>query len=61
MLPCISIGIVQGAEDEGDFDYDSYTYQTRIRFLENRLDRMDKQMNTTGINIIGGLEHIQNY
>ena len=59
MLPCISIGIVQGAEDEGDFDYDSYTYQTRIRFLENRLDRMDKQMNTTGINIIGGLEHIQ--
>tara|TARA_Y100000768_G_scaffold387688_1_gene379815 strand:+ start:3636 stop:7781 length:4146 start_codon:yes stop_codon:yes gene_type:complete len=59
LLPCISIGVVQGVEGEGDFDYDSYTYQTRIRYLENRLDRMDRQMNTTGINIIGGLEHIQ--
>jgi predicted acyltransferase (DUF342 family) len=60
LLPCISIGVVQGVEAEGEFDYESYSYQNRIRYLENRLDKMDKQMNTTGINIIGGVDYIQN-
>ena len=59
MLPCISIGTTEGGGDEADFDYDSYSYQTRIRYLENRLDAMDRKMNTTGINIIGPLAHIQ--
>tara|TARA_Y100000741_G_scaffold363129_1_gene350647 strand:- start:455 stop:1732 length:1278 start_codon:yes stop_codon:yes gene_type:complete len=59
MLPCISIGIVQGSLGEGDFDYESYSYQNRIRYLENRLDKMDKQMNTTEINIIGNVDYIQ--
>ena len=59
MLPCISIGIVQGSTDEGVFDYESYSYQNRIRYLENRLDKMDKLMNTTAINIIGPLTYIQ--